>query len=712
MNVGSYARHQLRVVIKGSYRLDLSFNDCEAYKQMEFEQSFYLQEILSDLSVDTFGGTLVDQRAIDYRETSRWLSDCEEFHGIECHPATKFGFVSRPRTLLVVDVHKQCLVQLPRHSKYVAVSYVWGGAQLLHLNKDNIDDLLQPNSLARSPYVGGLPATIRDAIEVTREIGLQYIWIDSLCIQQDKPCETAYQVANMHNIFGSAFVAIVAAEGSSADSGLLGTSLRPRALRYGIELVDSELDRPIVRRIGTGLSLGLVSLNTCHHSNTLEVEEWNITKHDALPQHASIDDSLWNSRAWCFQEALLSSRALVFIDGQVFWHCSKSVWCESILGRKLGVSGRAIDTRYPRLQNLTSSPHFQRSWKQHDASIEVRRDGRSLVVSSEASLLYKHIVTSYTPRNIGRLDDRLAAFDGIGNVLEQCLNTSLLYGLPESLLDIALLWHGKTSITNVHKEIKAFPSWSWCGWKGAIKYPSQYGIERHEPRELYEHESPEERIRPLVRWYKTGEDGYFEPINDRGFGIRDALGTAESLPKDWEGVLAPSLDRNIDINVKSPSPQLLRCYTMKATVVIRAVTGYHLREEVAFDDPSPDLHSADKSFIDNYYRIYHPSNTNHTPIGELILDDATTSAARPGRHPGSWEIDLIALSETQFFRSHELNIESCENMYKRAFDYMLYNVMAVTWSADGQTAYRRGLGRVFQDDWHRLEVGFGWVNLG
>ena len=708
VTVSSHAKHQLKVTIGGSHRLELSLSGHEAYKKMPFEQTFYLQEMFTELLGESNQGcSLVDQRPINFSEVKQWLSDCQRLHGLQCRPATNYGFVRRPSRLLVVDVHKMCLVDLPAEAKYVALSYVWGGVRLLHLNKGNLSSLRQQGSLAQSQHA--VPATLQDAIKVTKEIGLQYIWIDSLCIQQDDSEETAYQVANMHNIFGSAHVAIVAAEGNSANSGLLGTRSRPRKLHYGIEMAESEPGSPIYRRIGPGLSLGLVALKSMKLPlNSRKVDKWNVKKADALPRHSSISESIWNSRAWCFQESLLSSRALVFLDGQVFWHCNKSVWCEPLLGRKLNTSGKALDSRYQRLRNLTSSPHFQKSWKKHDASVELKRDGRTVVVSSEALTLYKCIVADYTPRAIGKLGDRLAAFDGIGKVLEQCLLSQLTYGLPESLIDVALLWRPKRSIRNVHKEIHAFPSWSWCGWQGAIEYETPYGIEHGEPRKLHEHESAEERIRPLVRWYKTNEAGMFEPTDDRGIGIREALQPNGLLPHDWKGVLAPSEDRNIDINLPSPSPQLLRCYTVKATKLIRAVTNRQLREEVSFketiDGPLETL-----SFIHNYYRVYN--NESEGVIGEVVLDDAST-ALRLTSSPGPWKVDLIALSETQFFRSHELNMESCGNMYKRPFDYTLYNVMAVTWSQDGQTAYRRGLGRVFQDAWHRESVEFGCINLG
>jgi hypothetical protein len=49
-----------------------------------------------------------------------------------------------------------------------------------------------------------LSKTFRDAILVTRELGLQYLWIDSLCIIQDDANDWAIESAKMANVYGDA----------------------------------------------------------------------------------------------------------------------------------------------------------------------------------------------------------------------------------------------------------------------------------------------------------------------------------------------------------------------------------------------------------------------------------------------------------------------------------------------------------------------------
>ena len=66
--------------------------------------------------------------------------------------------------------------------RFTALSFVWGMA-------NNGPDRSFSHNLAifeeRIDYEQ-LSRTIRDAIQVTYQLGIKYIWIDSLCIIQDK----------------------------------------------------------------------------------------------------------------------------------------------------------------------------------------------------------------------------------------------------------------------------------------------------------------------------------------------------------------------------------------------------------------------------------------------------------------------------------------------------------------------------------------------
>lgn len=85
--------------------------------------------------------------------------------------------------------------------------------------------------------------------------------------------ETKHQVTHMHNIFGSAYVTLIAAQGDSAGSGLLGTSFRPREVQYGLKMVDDDDEKSVSRLIGPGMFLSLVAL---HHDGSPHPDYWDI----------------------------------------------------------------------------------------------------------------------------------------------------------------------------------------------------------------------------------------------------------------------------------------------------------------------------------------------------------------------------------------------------------------------------------------------------
>lgn len=63
--------------------------------------------------------------------------------------------------------------------QYTALSYCLEGPQRLKLVSSNVGDL------ERGFPLGELPETIREAVQVTREMGTRYHCVDSICIMQD-----------------------------------------------------------------------------------------------------------------------------------------------------------------------------------------------------------------------------------------------------------------------------------------------------------------------------------------------------------------------------------------------------------------------------------------------------------------------------------------------------------------------------------------------
>jgi len=168
------------------------------------------------------------------------------------------------------------------------------------LTKSNMAALKATGSLANNSLIC---RTVRDAIQVTKSLGIPYLWVDSLCIVQDDPHTLQTHLRAMGSIYESAYVTIVAAEGGDSSFGLRGMSVSERSPK----LTNHELRLP------------------CHTLLADPLEE----------QVPILHRSVWDSRGWTFQEYLFSRRLLIF-NGRVHWSCATDRWVEGVEQRIQG----------------------------------------------------------------------------------------------------------------------------------------------------------------------------------------------------------------------------------------------------------------------------------------------------------------------------------------------------------------------------------------
>jgi hypothetical protein len=125
---------------------------------------------------------------------------------------------ARPMKLILIDVRKLCLVQADTTSRYCSLSYVWGGAQVLRTTSENLEVLMRPGALEKLR-----PApVVQDAIELSRSIGVRYLWVDGLCIPQDDGVLTAFYINRMDYIYSQSVLTVVAASSTSSMDRLPG----------------------------------------------------------------------------------------------------------------------------------------------------------------------------------------------------------------------------------------------------------------------------------------------------------------------------------------------------------------------------------------------------------------------------------------------------------------------------------------------------------
>ena len=108
----------------------------------------------------------------------KWKDLCLKQHAGTCNSLFSSEYLEWIR---FVDIEERRIIKAEHNKTYVALSYVWGGIHKLQLTKSTAQLLETPGALKTED----LPATVADAIEVTRALGERYIWVDALCIIQD-----------------------------------------------------------------------------------------------------------------------------------------------------------------------------------------------------------------------------------------------------------------------------------------------------------------------------------------------------------------------------------------------------------------------------------------------------------------------------------------------------------------------------------------------
>jgi hypothetical protein len=167
-------------------------------------------------------------------------------------------------------------------SEYLALSHCWGKGITLRTTTTTLD------SFRISIAWESLPKTFQHAIQVTRELGFGFLWIDSLCIIQDDPEDWNVESAKMAGIYNIATLTIMAASASDSQGGCF------QSPSPDVEAVH------IPYTAGDGTTELSISLSQ-----------------PPLGYRKAVSLGPLFQRAWVFQEQLLSKRKLIFAKDQL-----------------------------------------------------------------------------------------------------------------------------------------------------------------------------------------------------------------------------------------------------------------------------------------------------------------------------------------------------------------------------------------------------------
>ncbi|KAI0630020.1 heterokaryon incompatibility protein-domain-containing protein, partial [Trametes polyzona] len=348
------------------------------------------------------------------------------------HPDCRSCLPTSPSTLPTRlidcrDVNRPRLVTTTpgANGKYVALSYVWGGPQDKHHTTEN-------NMAAYHDGIDAttLPQTIRDAIYVTHALGIDSLWLDSLCIIQDSAKDKHREMASMRHIYRNAYLTIIAASASSVTEGFLHMRPPPAPIISSLPVICPPAEStggPLKQEAGTRTSLHLVG--------TLHLTA--LTERDP--------DEPIDKRAWCLQELVMSPRALIFTSERLLYRCQTTT---------VNVGGTPHST-------FLEVPRLPLSILAVDRLVSAH-------ARDSAHLSWWDVVMEYNPRTLSFPTDKLVACAGLADEYQAVLGSKYLAGLWRDSLLCDLLWCVPCGASNSRPQQYRAPSWSWASLDGSI----------------------------------------------------------------------------------------------------------------------------------------------------------------------------------------------------------------------------------------------------
>ena len=129
----------------------------------------------------------------------RWLRECDETHGESCAFEHGTGEPILPARCIDLgetmkgSLEPRLVIGGGRSARYMTLSHCWGKEVPVRTTRANIDEM------ATAIRLDELPKTYRDAIAITRSLGIRYLWIDSICIIQGKRHQTRHHTRHLHS---------------------------------------------------------------------------------------------------------------------------------------------------------------------------------------------------------------------------------------------------------------------------------------------------------------------------------------------------------------------------------------------------------------------------------------------------------------------------------------------------------------------------------
>lgn len=259
----------LQVITQSQVRLPANevINAIGFYRRNEncmYTQCYFYSDTagLNRLAFQLDFGTRLKSKASRFSPNTvkEWMQYCSTQHPL-CQRRIPAALPRR-----VVDVgNKEAFLYEPRGGEiypYAALSHCWFFSKPLKMEAKSLPEY------RRRLVWNELPTAFREAIDFTRALDIKYLWIDSLCIEQDNRSDWEVESGRMANIYENAQIVIA----------LHQTKARSSSFRKNY-----------------------ANFEVPHPSGSISCQLWSSSLRAFHP-----DISLLASRGWCFQVIALS----------------------------------------------------------------------------------------------------------------------------------------------------------------------------------------------------------------------------------------------------------------------------------------------------------------------------------------------------------------------------------------------------------------------
>ncbi|KAF2710084.1 HET-domain-containing protein, partial [Pleomassaria siparia CBS 279.74] len=351
-----------------------------------------------------------------FKTVQKWLAYCTLNHP-RCNAGLSKTATLLPPRVIDVGLASESTVRLyetedGQKGTYVCLSHCWGTtSKPIETTTANIDQ--KKKSIALS----GLSKTFQDAIDFVRRLGMRYIWIDSLCIVQDDKADWFRHAKSMAAIYQHSYLTLAATWARDGTMGCYNVARDKSSNKYEASTLhsdDSQLQSVYYRQ---------------------QLPHWWASKRTSRFTRDGTNFPLL-SRAWVFQERILSPRVLHFGEGELLWECLEEYTCEC-------TSDIQVFPNYP---------------KSHHSRI--------LESFSEVDIpaVWRQLVSEYSRLDITYPSDRLPALMGIVEPMRKVNQSRIVAGCWESCLFYDMLW--SCTAKHLHyiplpRPDPTVPSWSW-----------------------------------------------------------------------------------------------------------------------------------------------------------------------------------------------------------------------------------------------------------